>query len=63
MLGCVWSGSEWVYCLCRLNEIILAILEPFLFNRSGKNYCYNEFFTVSVKMPKIYLFEVTEPKL
>ena len=27
-----------------------------------KMYCYSDFFTVSVKMPKILLFHVTEPK-
>ena len=36
MLGCVWGGSESVYCLCRLNNITLAVLELFLFNLSGK---------------------------
>ena len=36
MLSSLWGGSKWVYCLCRLNKIILAILEPFLFNLSGK---------------------------
>ena len=35
-----------------LSKIMLLFLEPFLFP-SEKNYCYREFFTVRVKMPKI----------
>ena len=41
-----------------LNKIILAFLEPFCFFLE-KIYCFKEFFTVSVKMPK---FHVTKPK-
>ena len=44
-----------------LNKIILAFFEPFLLLSGKKNYCFKGFFTVGVKMPKIYLFHVTKP--
>ena len=35
--------------------MILAFLEPLLLLSGEKNYCFKEFFTVSVKMPKTRL--------
>ena len=45
-----------------LKKTMLAFVKPVLYLSGKKNYCYSEFFTVSVKMPKILQFQVTEPK-
>ena len=52
MLGCVWGGSESVYCLCRLNNITLAVLELFLFNLSGKKLLLRYFLLLVLKCLK-----------
>ena len=40
-------------CLGILNKTILAFPEPFSLLSVKKNYCFTEFFTVTVEMPKI----------
>ena len=56
------ESSESGRKLLDILKITLPFLEPFFCFLLDKIYSYREFFTFSVKMPKIKLFYVTEPK-